>query len=157
MIPAMIEAHLRSHHGGYEHHHHPSAMTAQERARAEHVTGYRVAKPVVVKLDGQLALAVVAAAERVSLAMLEEATGRAAELAPEAEFAAQFAPCEAGAEPALALFGVPIFADEKFLHAPALVMPAGTHEDSVRLDTHEWMRCEKVQPVANLGVRAQER
>lgn len=154
MIPALIEAHLRSHHGGYEHHRHASAMTAQERAAAEHVSGYEVAKPVVVKLDGKLAFAVVAAPERVSLGTLEEATGTAAELVPEAEFAPLFTPCDSGAEPPLSLFGIPIFADEKFLHARKLMMPAGTHEDSVVLDTHEWIRCEAVQPIANLGARA---
>jgi Ala-tRNA(Pro) deacylase len=153
MIPTMIESHLRSHHGGFEHHTHASAMTAQELAAAEHVSGYRVAKPVVVKLDGKLAIAVVAATDRVSLGVLEEATGASAELVPEAEFAERFVPCEAGAEPALSLFGLPIFADERFLHEPRFVMPAGTHEDAVVLDTHEWMRCEKVQPVANLGSR----
>jgi len=153
MIPATIEAHLRSNHLGYEHHRHERAMTAQELAAAEHVSGYKVAKPVVVKLDGQLALAVVAAADRVSLAMLEEATGRKVELVPEPEFQPRFEPCEAGAEPAFAVFGVPIFADERLLHERRLMMPAGTHEDAVVVDTHEWMRCEKVQPIANLGTR----
>jgi Ala-tRNA(Pro) deacylase len=154
MIPTLIEAHLRSHHAGYHHHHHTAAMTAQELAATEHVSGYHVAKPVVVKLDGRLAFAVVAAAERVSLGTLEEATGASVELVPEAEFAPVFGPCESGAEPPLSLFGLPIFADEKFLHERAFVMPAGTHEDSVVLDTHEWMRCERVQPIANLGARA---
>lgn len=151
MIPAMIEAHLRAHHVGYEHHRHASAATAQELAAAEHVSGYKVVKSVVVKLGGELALAVVSAAERVSLAVLEEATGTEAQLVPETEFAERFDPCDAGAEPALSVFGVPILADEKFLHAPKIVMPAGTHEDSIVLDTHEWIRCEKVQPIANLG------
>jgi Ala-tRNA(Pro) deacylase len=153
MIPTMIEAHLRTHHGGFQHLVHQSAMTAQDLAAADHVTGYRVAKPVVVKLGGELALAVVSAAEKVALGVLEEATGAQAELVPEAEFAARFAPCDAGAEPALALFGLPIFADEKFLHADKVLMQAGTHEDSVLLDTHAWIRAEKVQPVANLGAR----
>ncbi len=154
MIPSMIEAHLTAHHGGFEHLVHQSAMTAQDLAAADHVTGYRVAKPVVVKLGGTLALAVVSAAERVALGVLEEATGAAAELVPESDFAARFAPCDPGAEPALAVFGMPIFADEKFLHADKVLMQAGTHEDSVVLDTHGWIRCEKVQPVANLGARA---
>lgn len=152
MIPAMIETHLRAHHGGYEHHRHASAVTAQELAAAEHVSGYFVAKPVVVMLGGELALAVVSAADRVSLGVLEEATGSEAELVPEIEFAGRFEPCDAGAEPALAVFGVPILADEKLLQAARIVMPAGTHEDSIVLDTQEWIRCEKVQPIANLGV-----
>jgi Ala-tRNA(Pro) deacylase len=153
MIPTIIEEHLRQHHGGYEHHRHPLAMTAQDLAAAEHVTGHRVAKPVVVKLDGRLALAVVAATERVSLGTLEEATASTAELVPEEEFAAEFAPCQAGAEPPLAIFGLPIFADERFLHERRVLMPAGTHEDAVALDTHQWILCEGVQPIANLGVR----
>ncbi len=153
MIPSMIDAHLRQYHAGYEHHEHAAAMTAQERAAAAHVTGYVVAKPVVVKLDGRLAMAVVAATDRVHLGNLEEATASAAELVAEGEFADAFRPCEPGAEPALALFGLPIFADERFLHEQRIVMPAGTHEDEVSLDMHEWIRCETVQPVANLGVR----
>jgi Ala-tRNA(Pro) deacylase len=154
MIPTPVETHLRAHHGDYQHLVHPTAMTAQDLAAADHVTGYRVAKPVVVKLGGKLAIAVVSAAERVALGALEEATGAPAELAPEAEFADRFAPCAAGAEPPLALFGLPIFADEKLLHADRVLMQAGSHEDSVLLDTHGWIRCENVQPVANLGAPA---
>lgn len=153
MIPVTVEAHLRAHHLGYEHHRHSSAATAQHLAEVEHVSGYQVAKAVVVKLGGELALAVVSAAERVSLGILEEAIGKEAELVPEAEFARRFAPCDAGAEPALSVFGVPILADEKLMHAPRIVMPAGTHEDSIVLDTREWIRCENVQPIANLGAR----
>jgi Ala-tRNA(Pro) deacylase len=154
MIPTMIEAHLRLKHPGFEHHVHPAVMTAQELAAVEHVSGRHVAKPVVVRMDGDLALAVVAAAERLNLAALEEATGLAAELVGEGEFAARFGPCDPGAEPPLALFGVPIFMDAKLEQARWLLMPAGTHEDAVLLDTREWMACETVQPVSNLGLVA---
>jgi Ala-tRNA(Pro) deacylase len=153
MIPSMIETHLRKHHRDFEHRVHSAAMTAQDLAAADHMSGYRVAKPVVVKVGGELAIAVVSAAERVALGVLEEATGEQAEIVPEIEFASFFSPCEAGAEPALSLFGVPIFADEKFLHEDRVLMQAGTHEDSVVLDTHHWILCERIQPVANLGAR----
>jgi Ala-tRNA(Pro) deacylase len=153
MIPIVIEEHLRAHHRGFEHHMHMSAMTAQDLAAADHMTGYHVAKPVVVKVGGKLAMAVVSAAERVSLGMLEEATGESAELVPEAAFTSRFHPCEAGAEPPLSVFGLPIFADEKFLHADRVLMQAGTHEDSVVLDTHQWIVEEHIQPIANLGTR----
>jgi Ala-tRNA(Pro) deacylase len=153
MIPTIVQAHLRQRHPGFEHHVHPAVMTAQELAAAEHVSGRRVAKPVIVKLDGQLAIAVVGATEKLNLAALEEATGTSVELVPEGEFARRFEPCEAGAEPPLAIFGFPIFADERLEREHTLVMPAGTHEDAVLLDAHEWLACEKVQPVANLGLR----
>lgn len=152
MIPAPIEQHLREHHPHFEHHHHSTTNTAQELAAVEHVTGRRVAKPVVVKLDGALAIAVVAATDRVSLSAIEEATATSAELAHEGELCARLPTCDPGAEPPLAIFGVPIFADERLLHEAKLVMPGGTHEDAVVLDTHEWATCEHVQPIANLGV-----
>jgi Ala-tRNA(Pro) deacylase len=152
MIPTMIKAHLQLKHQGFEHHVHPAVMTAQELAAVEHVSGRRVAKPVVIRIDGGLALAVVAATERLNLAALEEATGLSAELVEESEFASRFAPCDRGAEPPLALFGVPIFMDSKLEQERTLLMPAGTHEDAVLLDTHQWMACETVQPVLNLGV-----
>ncbi|HSM93939.1 MAG TPA: YbaK/EbsC family protein [Anaeromyxobacteraceae bacterium] len=156
MIPALIESHLRERHKVYEHHRHALAMTAQELAASEHVSGYRVAKAVVVKLDGRMAIAVVAATDRVALGMLEEATASNAELVAESEFLGRFSPCELGAEPPLALFGLPIFVDEKLLHEKKLLMPAGTHEDAIALDTHEWIQCEEVQPIANLGIRSGE-
>ncbi len=153
MIPMAVEAHLRLNHPGFEHHRHAVAMTAQDLAAAEHVSGRHVAKPVIVKLDGRLAIAVVAASERVNLRTLEEATGAAAELVAEPEFAPRFDPCDAGAEPPLALFGLPIFVDAKLESQRTLVMPGGTHEDSVVLDTREWMRCEKVEPIVGLGAK----
>jgi Ala-tRNA(Pro) deacylase len=153
MIPTMIEAHLRQKHPGYEHHTHGIAMTAQELAASEHVAGRHVAKPVIVRLDGRLAMAVVSATDQLSLAALEEATGATATLVSEREFGKEFEPCEVGAEPPFGLFGLPIFMDEKLEREATLVMPAGTHEDAVVLDTREWIRCEQPQPVSGLGVR----
>ncbi len=154
MIPPAIEAHLHAHYKKLEHHTHAAAATAQELAENEHVSGCRVAKPVVIELGGELAFAVVAAPDRVNLAVLEEATGSRAEIVSEADFADRFRPCEPGAEPPLALFGVPIFADAKLLREWAVVMAAGTHEDAVVLDTADWAWCEKVRPMVNLGRRS---
>jgi Ala-tRNA(Pro) deacylase len=152
MIPEKIAAHLQQHHAGFRHRVHGEAVRAQDLAEAEHVSGSRVAKPVIVRLDGGLAIAVVAATSRVSLSALEEATGASVELAQEPDFAERFQPCEVGAEPPLRLFGLPIFVDERLTHEHSLVMPAGTHQDAIELETHQWIRCEAVQPVANLGV-----
>ncbi len=152
MIPTIVEEHLRKAHQGYEIHPHPVATSAQELAAREHVSGYRVAKPVAVLLDGRLAIAVVSAVERLRLGVLEEATGaQHAELVSEVELLAPFSPCDPGAEPPLALFGVPIFVDAKLAQADRIVMPGGTYRDAIILDTAEWMRCEQVQEVPNLG------
>jgi Ala-tRNA(Pro) deacylase len=154
MMPDIIERHLRERYRGFEHHVHRSASTARDLASAEHQSGHRVAKVVVLHIGGELAMAVVAATDRVNIAPLEEATGSEADLVPEAEFAPRFVPCETGAEPPLAIFGVPIFVDDKLMREQRIVMPAGTHEDAVIVETGEWLWQEHVQPITNLGRRA---
>lgn len=151
MIPATIQDHLRQHHMGWEHHHHRTATSAQGLAHAEHVTGYHVAKPVAVKVGGKRAMAVVSAAQRVRLGVLEEATGSAVELVPEQEMWNWFVPCDVGTEPPLSIFNLPIFVDADLLKVKRLLMPAGTYQDSILLDTDEWVRCEGVQEIPNLG------
>jgi len=154
MIPALIEAHLRERHPVYQHHVHAAAETARGLAAAEHAIGERVAKSVVLKSNGKLAIAVVAATERLDVDVLERASASHVELVPEREFSERFRPCDVGAEPPLAMFGVPIFVDDKLMRQPTVVMPGGTHEDAIVLDTSEWARCEGVRAIANLGRRA---
>jgi hypothetical protein len=50
-------------------------------------------------------------------------------------------------------FDVPIFVDASLAREPRLVMPGGAYHDAIVLDTAEWMRCERVQSIANLGAR----
>lgn len=155
MIPAIVEAYLRQRYKAYEHHVHATAGSAQELAAAEHVSGYRVAKPVVVKLGGDLAIAVVAATDRVNVHPLEEVSGFHAELACEREFAERFRPCEPGAEPPLAIFGLPIYVDDKLTRERTVVFQAGTHEDSAVVDTSEWVWRERAELITNLGLRGE--
>ena len=152
MIPAPIEKYLADHHLAFAHHVHPRTVPAQKLAAAEHVSGHRVAKPVVVSLDGWLAIAVVPAHRHGDLRALARATASTeAVLAPEAAFAKRFWPCEEGAEPPLALFGIPIYVDEALSREPFLVMRAGTHEDSILVTTRDWMRSEGVRPLVGLA------
>src|SRR5512133_2731437 len=112
MIPASISAYLRLHHFHYEHLTHGRAITAQRLAAVEHVPGARVAKVVVVSIDGRLAMALVSALDLVDVNVLRSALdAQEVHLVPEHRFAREFAPCEPGAEPALSIFGVPIYVD----------------------------------------------
>ncbi len=151
MIPVLVEAHLRERYPSYAHHVHPATQTARGLAAAEHARGECVAKSVVVRVGNELALAVVPAIDRVDLEALERATGQCVELVPEREFGDQFRPCEIGAEPPLAMFGVPIYVDEELVRQPTVVMPGGTHEDALILDGAVWARCEHVRTIADLG------
>ncbi len=152
MIPETIDRYLKDHHLAYEHSVHARAVAAQRFAAAEHVTGDRIAKPVVVSVDGVLALAIVTATEKVDVEALRRATGAAqVELVPESSFEGRFAPCEVGAEPPLGLFGMPMYVDANLAREPWIVMRGGTHEDALRLETSAWLRAEDVTPVEHLG------
>ncbi len=152
MIPERIERYLVDHHLPFVHTTHLRAVAAQRFAAAEHVPGDRIAKPVVVRVDGEIALAVVSATQKVDVEELRRALGaREGVLAPEPDFEGRFAPCEVGAEPPLGLFGLPIYVDAALARMPRLVMRGGTHEDAIEVDTAEWMRSERATPVEGLG------
>jgi Ala-tRNA(Pro) deacylase len=152
MIPALIQEHLLECHPGFEHHLHRTAWSAQELAAEEHVSGYAVAKPVIARIGGDPVMLVVSAAQRVDLAAVEAATGQRVELVPEWEFVEWFPDCEQGAEPPLAMYGLPLIADLSLALRDRLVMPAGTHDDAVVVDTSSWIECEGVQSLSGLGV-----
>ena len=59
--------------------------------------------------------------------------------------------CELGAEPPLALFGLPIVIDAALANEERIVFPAGAHGDAVEVDTSEWLECENVQTLPGLG------
>jgi Ala-tRNA(Pro) deacylase len=152
MIPETIDRYLKKNHLAYEHTTHVRTVAAQRLAAAEHVSGERIAKPVVVSIDGTLALAVVTATEKVDVDALRRVTrAERVDLVPETMFEGRFAPCEVGAEPPLGLFGMPIYVDADLAREPWIVMRGGTHEDAIRLSTAEWLRTEQVVPVERLG------
>jgi Ala-tRNA(Pro) deacylase len=92
----------------------------------------------------------------VDLEALARATGSASvQIVPEASFAERFWPCEAGAEPPLGLFGMPIYVEETLSHEPSLIMRGGTHEDAISVETAAWIASEHVQLVKGLGILGQ--
>jgi Ala-tRNA(Pro) deacylase len=152
MIPALIEQYLRERGVHFESHVHRRVIPAQRLAAAEHTGGWRVAKVVVVEVDGAPALAVISAPQHLDVERLRRALGAAsARLLPEAEFAERFRPCEPGAEPALGIFGLPIYVDGRLALEPRILMRAGTHEDAVELDTDDWVLSDRVRLVDGLG------
>lgn len=135
-----LEALLRERGVHFEKHTHPAAFTAQRLAQVEHVSGYAVAKPVVVKSESGYAMCVVPAARRLDLRqvanVLHDPTTR---LATEQEMAQLFPDCELGAEPPVgALFGMKTIADRGLVDDEYLEMQAGTHYESVRVRRDDW-------------------
>jgi Ala-tRNA(Pro) deacylase len=94
---------------------------------------------------------VIAAAQRLQLGALAKAAGSPVELVPEWEFVEGYPACELGAEPPLAIFGLPIVVDAALALNDKLVMQAGTHDDAVVVDTDRWLDCEDAQAIVGLG------
>lgn len=137
----------------YEKHVHEQTYTAQDLAHTEHVSGYMVAKPVIVKGDSDFAMCVLAAPKHLDLQRAARALRQShVRLATEAEMADLFAGCELGAEPPIGvLFGLPTVMDEQLREDEYLVMQAGSHKASIKMRRQDWERlCEPiVAPLAS--------
>jgi Ala-tRNA(Pro) deacylase len=144
MIPESIQHYLHDHHVPFLRHWHPRAVTAQELAQALHVTGYRVAKSVIVRADQQLWICLIPAVETLDLEKVGEALGtREARLATEDEFANLFPECELGAEPPFGkLYGLPVVMDESLGVAEDLLLRAGSHEEALEVSVEDFIGLE---------------
>lgn len=126
---------------------HEEAYTAQEAAAAAHIPGKDVAKTVMVKIDGDMAMVVLPATYNVSLDRIQAVTGAGAvELAGEEEFSDLFPSCEPGAMPPFGnLWDMPVFVDNHLREDERIAFAAGTHHELVRLPYADFERL--VEPV----------
>lgn len=114
---------------------HSPAYTAQGIAGLAHIPGKELAKTVIVKLDGDLAMAVLPAKYHVDLASLKKAANaKSAALATEDEFKYRFLECETGAMPPFGNFyGLAVFADVSLEDDKEIAFNAGTHRELIRM------------------------
>jgi Ala-tRNA(Pro) deacylase len=117
---------------------HSLAYTAQGVAALAHVSGKKLAKTVIVKIDGILAMAVIPASDHVDLDRLRTLTGSmVVELATEREFKDAFPDCETGAMPPFGnLYDMAVYADACLAENEEITFSAGTHRELVRMS---WM------------------
>ena len=114
---------------------HSVAYTAPEIAALAHIPGKELAKTVIVKIDGALAMAVVSASQHVDLESLKAATAaKTVDLATESEFKERFPDCEVGAMPPFGnLYGMSVFVDESLSRDQEIVFNGGSHSELVRI------------------------
>ena len=137
---------------GYEKHKHKLTYTAQRLAAEEHVSGYDVAKPVVVKSGDEFTMCVLSACLRLDLKRVADLL-KAPEvrLATEAEMGELFGDCDLGAEPPVgSLFGMKTIADERLCEHDYLTMQVGSHTEAVKLRRQDWEKLAEpiVAPIA---------
>jgi Ala-tRNA(Pro) deacylase len=114
---------------------HSPTFTAQEVAASAHISGYEMAKTVMIKVDGKMAMAVLPAPLHVDLRQLRELTGAATvELASESEFKALFQECELGAMPPFGkLYGMDTYVAQRLTEDEYIAFNAGTHTELIRM------------------------
>ena len=114
---------------------HRPAYTAQEIAAAVHAPGRDVVKTVMVKLDGQMAMAALPASYQINFGLLRKASGAAsAKLAGEAEFKDMFPDCEIGALPPFGnLYGFDVFAAKTLTEGEEIAFSAGSHTELINM------------------------
>lgn len=108
---------------------HSPAYTALETAHLAHLSGQELAKTVLVKVDGGMALAVLPASCQIDFELFRRSIGaRTVELGTEAELRGLFPDCELGAMPPFGnLYGLPVFVAERLTQRDEITFSAGSH------------------------------
>jgi len=119
---------------------HSRAYTAQETAESAHIPGKDLAKTVIVKIDGEMAMAVLPAHDHVDLDLLKAAAGaKNVELANEREFKDLFPNCETGAMPPFGnLYNMKVYVEESLTGDDQIAFNAGTHTELMQLSYRDF-------------------
>ncbi|MBS3803757.1 MAG: YbaK/EbsC family protein [Oleiphilaceae bacterium] len=126
---------------------HPPAYTAEELAHHVKIAGDRVAKTVIIELDGKMAMLVMPATWRVRWERLSQILDTDfVQLADEQEFQDRFPGCEVGAMPPFGpLFDMSVYCSEALSSQPEIAFSAGTHTESLHMKTRDFLQL--VRPV----------
>ncbi|MFP2913017.1 aminoacyl-tRNA deacylase [Pyxidicoccus sp. 3LFB2] len=145
MIPDSIIQYLHRHYVPFERRPHLRAISAQALAASLHVSGFLVAKTVIVHAPDRLWLCVTSAPDTLDLGRLADMVGvRRLRLAEEAEFVDLFPECEPGAEPPFGqLYGLPVVVDSHLRQAERLWFRAGSHAEAIELRFEDFLHLEE--------------
>lgn len=121
---------------------HSKAYTAQEIAESAHLPGKELAKTVMIKIDGKMAMAVLPATERVDFDLLKAVVStKNVQLAEESEFKNMFPECEVGAMPPFGnLYGLEVYAEKSLAEDQEIAFNAGSHTELFRLSYKDYER-----------------
>ena len=140
MSASIIREYLDSQNIKYTTIEHSAVYTAQEIAASAHVPGRQLAKTVMVKIDGKMAMAVLPAPSRVDFKRMKKATGaRKVDLASEQEFKDLFPDCDVGAMPPFGhLYGIEVIVDESLTEQITIGFCGDTHTELIRMSYEDF-------------------
>ena len=114
---------------------HSKAYTAQEIAASAHIPGKELAKTVMIKIDGRIAMAVLPASYKVDFDLLTRAlNAERVRLAYEQEFKDKCPDCEVGAMPPFGnLYDMEVYVAESLTEDAEIAFNAGTHTELMKM------------------------
>ena len=114
---------------------HSVAYTAPEIAALAHIPGKELAKTVIIKVDGELAMAVLPASFRIDFDSLKNVLhNKNVEIASEAEFENQFSDCEIGAMPPFGnLYNMDVYVAESLAEDNEITFNACSHRELIKM------------------------
>lgn len=126
---------------------HSPAFTAQQIAASAHIPGKDVAKTVIIKIDGKMAMAVLSASCKIDFEMLKFSIGaKKIDLAAERDFKDLFPECEIGAMPPFGnLYGMDVYVAKKLADEIEIAFNAGSHTELIKLAYADFERL--VRPI----------
>ncbi len=135
-----LETFLVDQHVGYEKHTHSPTYTAQRLADVEHISGYLVAKPVVVRTGNSFVICVLPAPKQLDMERVGEILSDPnVRMATESEMAELFPDCELGAEPPIGtMYGMQTIMDSSLQADDYILMQAGSHTEAIKTRREDW-------------------
>lgn len=114
---------------------HSPAFTAQQIAAIAHVSGKNIAKTVIVKINGELAMIVEPAHVKIDLdAVKRQLNAASVELASESEFRSRFHNCEVGAMPPFGnLYNMDVYISDQLSNEDFILFNACTHSELIKM------------------------
>ncbi len=141
-VPRWLDRILTHYGVPYEERRHPPVNTASELAQVEHVSGYRVAKTVLLNDHGHPLAIVLPACARLDLDRVRELLGKPdLQLASEEEVARWFHGCTPGAVPPVRIRGDEcLVMDRSLAHLGHILFAAGSQDTAVLVRFRDWYR-----------------
>ena len=124
---------------------HSATFDAQHMAEAVHVSGYHVAKTVLLKADEQFVVAVLPATHNVDMSDARKSlNANQVELSTEDELARHCADCQRGALPPFGShYGMQTLVDKTLVGDEHLLFEGNTHNEAIRIKYEDFVRLEE--------------
>lgn len=150
MTAARIKKYLKSQKTKYKTLKHSPVYTAQEVAASAHIPGRQLAKAVMIKLDGEMSMAILPASCQVNFDALKKTLKvKKVKLATEKEFKDLLPDCEIGATPPFGnLYDMKVIADKSLSTQEVIAFCAGSHTELIQLSYQDFEKLVKPKVVA---------